>query len=295
LEDVELNGYLWPALEKAAEYPDYLVRMCRLAEESGTLDEVMSSLEKYYQREDDIKQSVRSGVIYPLLMSVLMGAVVLILLIKVMPVFRSVYQQLGTDLSGLSLRLFNLGEILRKYALVLVPLLLIVLWLIIGINLSRNQNSFFYKLGSKFKSVREKRELRNASRFTDGMHLGLKAGLGVDSCLELSGQLCEDEDYKSKIEKIRNAVFAGEDMCESFKENNVLNSEYCRLASIGNKSGKLEDAMANISRLCQKEIDENLNNRLALIEPVSVVLLSIFMGVILLSVMLPLLSIMSAL
>jgi len=295
LEKSEKTGTLWQALEDVRQFPDYLVEMCHLGEEAGTLDEVMEGLSSYYEREDDIKNSVRTSVTYPLVMGVLMSVVILILLVLVMPVFREVYNQLGTDLTGVSLTLYKLGEWIRKYAFILIPLVLVLTALFIGMQFATSPSSFLYTLGSKIKSIRSSRENSNTSRFADGMHLCLKAGLLPERSLELCQKICEDPDSKTRIDQVIESYENGEDLIESLKSEKVLTSAYARIASIGNKSGRLEEAMADISNHAKDAIETDLNNRLSVIEPVTVILLSVFMGLILLSVMLPLLSIMSSL
>lgn len=73
--------------------------MVQIGEETGTLDEVMSALSEHYEREDSIAKSIRNAVTYPMIMIGMMLVVILVLLVKVMPIFNQVFVQLGTEMT----------------------------------------------------------------------------------------------------------------------------------------------------------------------------------------------------
>ena len=78
------TGLLYPALEKTSVFPDYLLQMVKIGEETGTLDDVMNGLTHHYEREDEIEKSIKSALTYPLIMVAMMIAVIVILLTTVL-------------------------------------------------------------------------------------------------------------------------------------------------------------------------------------------------------------------
>jgi type IV pilus assembly protein PilC len=84
-------------------------------------------------------------------------------------------------------------------------------------------------------------------------------------------------------------------MADARKEVGIFGGVYSRMTSIGNKTGALDQVMSQISDLYQEDIDNKINNRLAVLEPALIIVLSIIVGIILLSVMFPLLGIMASL
>ena len=91
------TGRLDQALEETKVFPEYLIRMTQIGEETGTLDEVMESLAEHYNREEAIRRSVRSAISYPLLMIGMMLVIIIILMTKVMPVFDQVFRIFKRD------------------------------------------------------------------------------------------------------------------------------------------------------------------------------------------------------
>ena len=106
------------SLKETGLFPSYLVHMVQIGEETGTLDEVMSALSEHYEREDSIAKSIRNAVTYPMIMIGMMLVVILVLLVKVMPIFNQVFVQLGTEMAGFSGALMHIGNAISRYSVV---------------------------------------------------------------------------------------------------------------------------------------------------------------------------------
>lgn len=101
------SGSLADSLKMTGECPDYAIDMIRIGEQSGKLETVMRSLSAYYKRENSIADGIRNAVTYPFIMILMMFAVVGVLIVKVLPIFGSVYQDLGTELTGPDVHCFH--------------------------------------------------------------------------------------------------------------------------------------------------------------------------------------------
>ena len=92
--EMEQGGNLYQGIVKTGLFPAYTCQMVRLGEVSGRLDQVMGELADYYGQEEMLGQTVRRAVAYPLFMLLMMLGVLFVLMVKVMPVFQSVYRSL---------------------------------------------------------------------------------------------------------------------------------------------------------------------------------------------------------
>lgn len=91
-EKVEETGSLYEGVREAEAFPSYMVQMIRIGERVGKLEEVLEALSRYYEREDKLRGAVRSAVLYPLILVVLMAAVIAVLVASVLPVFSQVLE-----------------------------------------------------------------------------------------------------------------------------------------------------------------------------------------------------------
>ena len=100
-ESLETKGILWEALKDSGVFPEYAVHMTEVGERCGTLEEVFSSLSSYYEKEEALIKGIRDSLSYPAVMFAMLCGVLVVLAVKVMPVFNQVFQDLGTEMTGL--------------------------------------------------------------------------------------------------------------------------------------------------------------------------------------------------
>ncbi|MBD5396488.1 MAG: type II secretion system F family protein [Lachnospiraceae bacterium] len=284
---------LYDSLSATGLFPQYLLNMVNIGEETGTLDDVMSALSDHYEREAGIKNMIKNAVTYPLLMIGMMFAVILILVIKVMPVFNQVFIQLGTEMSGFSRGLMNAGNTISRYSFFFLLLLLAIAGIIIYLTKTISGKNHLRNLGYHLPFIRPIYESTAACRFAGAMALTLSSGLNPERCLELAQALNDDPFFQKKIDACCQMTSEGTDLSDAFSKTDIFTGMYARLVSLGQKTGAMDQTMKKIAGQYQDEIDTRINHGLSIIEPTLVILLSLIVGIILLSVMLPLLGILS--
>lgn len=283
------------ALDKTGVFPKYMLDMLVIGEESGKLDDVLLSLGGYYEREENISGNIKSAVTYPLVMIVMMLLVIGVLVIKVLPVFNDVFAQLGSELSGFARTVMNMGADLSRCSIVLVIILCVVIIGVIVIGNTSRGKTAMQRFKSKFFVTRKLYAKIAAGRFANGMALMLGSGLDTDESLEMVAKLVDNEIIAAKIETCRKKLAEGESFYKALSESEIFSSVYAHMISVGIKTGTTDEMMKTVAKSYEKEIDEKLNGIISVLEPSLVAVLSVIVGMILLSVMLPLMGIMTSL
>lgn len=294
LSNIQESGSLCLAMQEIELFPDYMIHMIEIGEETGTLDEVMEALQIHYERENSIHRTIRNAVTYPAIMTAMMIVVIIVLLVKVMPIFNQVFIQLGTEMTGFSRMLMNVGTAINRYSIFFIVLLLFIIGAILYGTRTASGRAMIRKIGYTLPFTRGIFEKTAACRFASGMALTLKSGLNPDRSMELVCSANEDPYFQKKLDICKEKVDQGEDLSQALLDSGIFTGMYARMASIGSKTGSMDQVMEQIASFYQDEIDTKMNNMLSVLEPTLVILLSLIVGVILLSVMLPLMGIMSS-
>lgn len=293
-EDVELGSPFSSVLEEAGSYPPYVIRMAKLGEETGTLDQMMASLSEYYEKEYILTKSIKNAVTYPIIMVFMLLVVLFVLFTKVMPIFENVYEQLGARLSPVSMAATRLGGIFSGAAL------------LVGILLAAAAGAVWLlgKGGKKVEAVkwlaeRIKRKSRIAlavanRRFTSVLALTLHCGLELEKGIELAAELVENPTVEEKIKACGEELETGSDYYSAMKNTGLFKGFQVQMIKVGVRSGRLDSVMEEISRSCEEEADTALDHMVNRFEPTMVAVLAVAVGLILLSVMLPLVGVLSA-
>lgn len=295
LDHCELGEPLSSGLRASGAFPEYLLNMTAIGEESGRLDEVMDALSSYYEREDALHEAVRSAVRYPLVMIVMMAVVMGVLMTRVLPVFNEVFLQLGTELSGVSLSILRAGQALSRYSVLLVVLAAVVAAALLWLNKTAAGRAFRLKyFSSRVLGSRRLADKIGSARFASGMSLMLSSGLDTDKSLEMVSRLVDSPLVRKKIAHCQELIGEGQNFADALVNAGLFTGVYARMVTVGYKTGSADAVMKNLADRYQEEIDTQVSRTVSLIEPTLVAVFSVLVGFILLSVMLPLMGIMSS-
>ncbi|MBU3840057.1 MAG: type II secretion system F family protein [Candidatus Ruminococcus intestinipullorum] len=291
--NMEETGYLHTALKSTNVFPDYMCSMVEIGEHSGRLVDVMAALTEHYRKEDELSQNIKSAITYPVVMLGMMSIVIFVLIIKVLPVFQQVFQQLGTGLTGLSGAILELGIFISRQSFVFIGIGIFLAVLSLFLTYSSKGRSYLKTFSYHFFLTRNITAKIACARFSSGMYLALNSGLDIDEGLDLARQLVEHPKVLAQISKTIQMVEAGNDLAESMRQAGIYSGIYARMISIGFKTGSLDDVMKQISFKYDDDIHTQISDIISKLEPTLVAILSIAAGMILLSVMLPLMGIMT--
>lgn len=282
------------ALAASGVFPDYVLHMVALGEESGNLDDVMHALAAYYDREEAVAESIRSAIRYPFIMIGMMFLVIFILLTKVLPIFNQVFIQLGSEMTGLSSKLLALGHSLNRYSLLLLVLLLVCAAMYFLAFKTRSGKRISRSFLSVFPLTKGFYDKVAAGRFASGLAMTLSSGLDTYSSLDLVSALVENRAMQEKIAVCKKYIEDGDNLSEALNKASIFSNLYSRMVAVGFRTGSIDLVMAKIAENYEKETDKKLQSIISILEPTLVIILSLIVGLILLSVILPLMGIMSS-
>lgn len=282
------------SIESTGVFPQYVVSTIKLGEQAGSLDDVMNSLADYYERESQISESIHNAVTYPLVMIVLMLIVIVVLVTKVLPIFNQVFVQLGSEMTGFAASLMRIGEKLNSYSLFFGIVLGVIILLYIFFAHTSSGKRIGKSIFSHLHATRSLYDEIATGRFARGLALALSAGLDTYSGLDMVKELVESDRIKVKIENVKKAIVDdGANLSEGLKAGQMFSNVNNRMVSVGVKSGELDRVLRHISDEYEHKSEKKINSIISIIEPTLVIVLSLIVGLILLSVILPLMGIMT--
>ena len=295
-ETVEETGSLYIAMkERESEWPHYMIEMVGIGEETGRLEDIMRSLSSYYTREGRIRDAAASAVTYPLVLGVMMVVIIAVLLWRVMPVFRRVLGSLGVDPNGASMRLMNVGAIAGWIVLGIIVVMLIAVVTVVVLMRTGKRDQVMAFLRKLLPPVAKVSGKLSASRIAGMLGMILSGGFPIESALEMSANALEDEESISRVQAIRQRMDHGDSFADAVSSSKLFSDFYNRILKIGAASGHEPQVMTRIAEVYEEQVEDDLSRLISLIEPVLVALLSIVIGAILLSMMLPMAGVMSSL
>lgn len=292
-DDVIETGMLYDAVKNAGFFPKYMVNMIHIGEESGKLDEVLCSLSVYYEREAKIQKSIKSAITYPILLIIMMAAVIALLVTNVIPIFEKVFNNMGTEISKTGKSIMNAGVAIGNVAFIFTGIILVII-VAVYIATALGFGEGIKRLSFKLPLLKGLSRKISSGRFASVLSMMISSGYSLEKALELAPGIVTDTVAKEKIEKCGQLLKDGKSFPEALEEINMFDGMQNRMISVGFKAGQLDSVMNKMTKVYEDEVDDSIERLLSFIEPTLVAILSIIIGGILVSVMLPLTSIMSS-
>ena len=280
------------AFKSTERFPSYVCGLVEVGEQSGHVVEALSALSRYYEYRVSLDRKLKSSLLYPAVMLLLMLVVIGVLLVKVLPIFDEVYQSMGSRLTGVAGGLLLAGQWLGGIMPVLWGILAALAVFLTAFSLVEPFRASLMTWWRKRHGDKGLSGKINTSRIAQAISMGLASGLSLEDSVALAAGMMEDvagavkrcTDCRERLEK-------GERQGTAFKESGLLPAYFCRLLDLGLKSGAEDASMEKIARELSEESNAALEAMVGRVEPALVLVCSVLVGLILLSVMLPLMRI----
>lgn len=273
----------------SGRFPAHMIDMIAMGYSTGYLEEVFAQLAKYYDRETRLRESIRNAVMYPAVLLVMMLFVIFILIIKVLPVFKLVFDQLGGSMSGLAAALMNAGAFAGQHIIAVAAFIAAIIAACAALTVKRHKEGRI----TVFMTDRLQR-MEGSARFAAAMSMAVSSGLSIDEAVEMAVKMDFDKDTKAAILNIKESMDRGTEFADSMKESGLFSNIYNRMIGLGERSGNMDRVLEEVSERMDRTVSDELDSLVGKIEPTMVIILSVITGAILLSVMLPLMGIMNS-
>lgn len=294
-EDLDHGASMTDAIRHAGCFPAHVEAMLAIAEQAGRTEETLLALAHGAEASASLEERLHGAVLQPALLFVVMLAVIGVLLVYVLPIFNDVYAQLGGSLTGLAALLLQAGTALQQASPFLVGLCLVLAIAIAAIVFSprlRSRVTAWVAAGHGSRSLMDKID---TGRFATALSMCMSSGLYMEDALQMCARLSrENSALATRCSQAAARLQQGEALTQVLSGCHLLPLRECRMLEASIRGGAGEQAMEEIARRLTEAAGQALENTVARVEPAMITVSALLVGVMLLSVMLPLVNIMSA-
>ena len=265
--------------------------MVEAGETGGILDTILQRLSTYIEKNVKLKRAVKSAMIYPASVLGIAGSVITLLLWKVVPVFVSLFNGLGADLPLPTRIVIALSQFVGS----MYGFLVVVFAIAAGV-----ATKLWYGTPSGRMAI--DRILLNVpvvglvlrkisvARFTRTLGTLISSGVPILEGLDITARTSGNAVVEKAILQTRKAVEAGRSLVEPLKETDVFPGMVTQMIGVGEQTGAMDAMLQKIADFYEDEVDAAVNDMLTAIEPIMIVFLGVVVGGVVISMYLPLFS-----
>ena len=292
IDDIKKNIEMGTRLSDALElhksiFPDILIRLVRIGEETGRLDGSLAEVASHLQKLEDLAATVKRALIYPLFSLITTGAAVIFWLAYVLPKIMQVIRDLGVKMPLLTRILYELSKITEEYwyILLIVPVLTVPVWQAMKLRSVSRYYLDYIKIKTPIIKLLTYNKL--LALFCEQMRLLITAGITIDRSLDVAADVMGNEVFKRAILEAKLDIVAGNKISEALSARAIFPSLLIRMVAIGESSGNLDQQFNFLAVHYYKLVDDFSDKIGKMIEPVLIITLGCVMGLMVAGVLLP--------
>lgn len=280
LNDMGKGISFYDALKNSNEFDEYMIQMVQVGLSIGNLDVIFNQLSQYYDRQKKLSYQIKDAITYPFVLVLMMFIIVSVIVFKVFPIFENILKQMSMSLS-----LMVSAKIISYIGLIL---LLIVL--VFGIFMY-----FYYRSTKKLWLMNKLNIQIQMTKLTYLLSLFVSSGYSLMEALDIISETIEDKMLKNKIQAVKKDMIEGDSLATGLVKENVYPNSYGSLIVAASQSGHEDEILATLSIRYQEDLERMISSFLNRLEPVMIAGLSLLVGFVLISVMLPLMNVLKTL
>lgn len=289
--DIEKGETLTGAMRKNPKiFPNMLVNMVAAGEESGNLEDSFQQMELYFEKAKRTKSAVTRVMIYPCILLVVMIVVLFVMMTKIIPMFLQTFKEMDAELPKLTLMVMAVSDWFVDWWWLLA--LLLAALVVGGVLFNRTDRGrhFFGLLARKLPVVGRLTVRSACATLCRTLSLLLASGLTLTESLELAAGNMNNIYFKEAVRSIRGMVAEGWTLSRSVQETRIFPPMISNLTGVGEEAGDLQGMLGKLADYYDEEVEEATQRLLAMLEPIVILFMAVFVVIIVFSIFLPMLN-----
>jgi type IV pilus assembly protein PilC len=294
-DDVEAGMPLSDAMAKQpAAFDRLYVAMVRAGEAGGALDLTLLRLATQLEKQDSLRRSIKSAMTYPILIAAFAIMVMIGMLLFIIPIFANMYKDLGGQLPSLTRMMMGISNMLKGYWFIIFPVIILIVWALIRLKNTekgrRSWDRFKLALPMKLGPLIQKIAV---SRFSRTLATLVGSGVPILQAIEITGKTSGNTVIEDAMVDVKESVRSGEPIAKPLMRVKAFPPMVTHMISIGEETGALDSMLNKIADFYEDEVDATVKSLTSIIEPIMMLFVGGLVGVIVISMYLPMFNMMN--
>ena len=288
-DDLQSGLSISGALAKHTDvFSTFYINMVKSGEETGKLTQAFSHLADYMDRQYALTSKTRNALIYPIFVIATFFVVMGLMFVVVIPKISGIILQTGQEVPLYTKIVIALSDFFVHYGfIVLIVLVLLGIW-IWRLSATEKGQIYLDKMKLSLPAVGNLYKKLYLSRISDNMDTMLTSGIPIIRSLDLTAEVVGSRIYKNIMKKVVEDVKAGSSLSLAFeKYPEQMPGILVQMVKVGEETGSLGQILKTLGNFYKREVDDAIDTLVGLIEPVMIVFLGLGVGMLLVSVLMP--------
>ena len=286
--DIQAGMNISGALAKHPEvFSDFYVNMVKAGEESGKLIQVFSYMADYLDRQYQLNSKIKNALVYPAFVVGTFIVVMILMFTVIVPKLQAVILDTGQDINFITKFVFGISNFFTNYWYIIVAILVVLTLYILRLSKSKSGKSYLDKLKISFPIVKNIYSKLYLARIADNMETMLSSGVSIIKSIEITSVIVGNEIYEEILKQVALDVKAGSSFSEALSKHKEIPTIMSGMSRVGEETGSMGKILKTLGVFYTREVNEEIDTMVGLIEPIMIVFLGLGVGLLLASILMP--------
>ncbi len=273
------------------DFPDMLVQMVKVGEASGALDKIMERMAIHFEREFTLSNKIKNVMRYPLFLIGVTGAMLIVIFTFVMPTFINIYDNLNVELPAITRFMLNMsGVFSQNWYFILAAILLGIL--IFRRYIINGKNSLWDRFLLKVPVLNHAIKSVASARLSRTMAILFASGVSLTEILDITKRLVNNRIVERGLEHAKYETQKGTSLSRAVAQIGFFDPMIISMMTIGEETGAMDTVLHKAANFFDEESEYSIQKLVSMIEPMMIILIAVVVGFIVISVALPMFSMM---
>ena len=272
-------------------FPPIMVSMVRAGETGGILDEALERLAEHFENEYELREKIKTATRYPAIVLGIAVIVIIIMMTFVLPTFEKMLTSMGVELPLITKILMASSAFMKKYFLVVIGFLALMVILTVRYLRSPEGKSKFDMLLFRVPVISGITAKVATARLCRTLGTLLHSGVPIMQAIEVSEATSGNAVIVNGLARAKESIREGEGIAGPLEATGVFSPMVTQMIAVGEETGNLDAMLHKVADFYEKEVKHVMDNLSSLIEPFLIVFLGVIIGGMIVSILLPMLKI----
>lgn len=274
-----------------AKYPKIFskiyITMCEAGEMSGTLDIILLRLAEFTEKQNTLRNKVRSAMMYPIIMLCFSMLVMIALFVFVIPRITKVFDELGTTLPWYTELLINFSNFLVEWYMALTVAAIFFTFMFVRWKTSETGRPKWDYIKMRIPLFGKLIRMVAVSRFSKTLSTLLAGGVPMLNAFDIVKNVVDNKVFEKVIVECRDNVSEGDSVAGPLKRSGEFPPIVIHMVAIGERTGELENMLTQISDTYDFQVDNTISGLTSMLEPVMLIFMGCIIGFIVVAILVP--------
>ncbi|MEE0248713.1 type II secretion system F family protein [Peptacetobacter hiranonis] len=269
-------------------FSEFFYNMIKCGENSGRLSNVLKDMSNYYERDYRVKSKLKSIMIYPTILLIMMIVALIFIMYAVIPNFALVFESNNIKPPLFSYLVITTMMFFKEYINILIPAIIIIISLLyIAIKSNENNIEKFDRIKSTFPILKNYYLMSVTAAFSRNMYLMLKSGIPLVEAIKISSDITGNIYIQKKLEISIRYINKGNGISKSIDLAGIFPKIFISMLKNGEESGNIEKSFQYINNFFENELDIMTDRIVRLIEPAMTIIMGFVIGALIIAIVMP--------